>query len=49
MDAVQTNHRNQRKNLKPGDTPKAELALLDEEKFEAIYKCCNPHGLWKAL
>lgn len=46
--ALQTDCGNQRKALSPGDVPKAEFALLDGEKVEAIYAFCNIHGLWKA-
>ena len=46
--AVQTDKGIQRKMLKPGAAPKAEFALLDGEKVEAVYEYCNLHGLWKA-
>ena len=46
--ALQTDKGNQRKQLKPGDAPKASFALLDGEKLEAVYAYCNLHGLWKA-
>ena len=46
--SIQTNLGNQRKVLKPGDSPHAEFALLDGEKLEAVYEYCNLHGLWKA-
>lgn len=46
--AVQTDKGNQRKMLKAGDAPKAEFAILDDEKVEAVYEYCNLHGLWKA-
>jgi len=46
--ALQTDKGNQRKVLKPGDAPKADFALLDGEKIQAIYAYCNLHGLWKA-
>lgn len=45
--ALQTDRGNQRKVLKPGDEPKADFALLDGEKIQAIYAYCNLHGLWK--
>lgn len=46
--SIQTNFGNQRKTLNPGDAPKANFALLDGEKVEAVYAYCNLHGLWKA-
>jgi superoxide reductase len=46
--ALKTDKGNQRKALKPGEAPKAEFALLDGEKVEAVYEYCNLHGLWKA-
>ena len=46
--AIQTNLGNQRKTLAQGASPKAESALLDGEKVEAVYEYCNLHGLWKA-
>lgn len=46
--AIQTDKGNQRKALAAGDEPKAEFALLDGEKLEAVYEYCNLHGLWKA-
>ena len=38
---------NQRKELKPGDAPKAVFALVDGDEVEAAYAYCNLHGLWK--
>lgn len=46
--AIQTTHGCQRKELKPGDEPKACFALCGEEKLKAVYAYCNIHGLWKA-
>ncbi|MBQ9425080.1 MAG: desulfoferrodoxin Dfx [Erysipelotrichaceae bacterium] len=46
--AVQTNHGNQRKALKPGDQPKAVFALLEDDEVEAVYAYCNLHSLFKA-
>jgi superoxide reductase len=46
--ALVTSGGNQRKTLKPGEAPKAEFALLDGEKVEAVYAYCNLHSLWKA-
>jgi len=36
-----------RKNLKPGDEPKAEFLLADGDECVAAYEHCNLHGLWK--
>ena len=36
-----------RKNLAPGEAPKAVFALHDEKPVE-VYAYCNLHGLWKA-
>lgn len=36
----------QRKDLKPGEEPKAVFALDDDEVI-AVYEYCNLHGLWK--
>ena len=46
--ALETNKGNQRKQLKPGDAPRAEFALLDGEQVIAAYEYCNLHGLYKA-
>lgn len=46
--SIQTNFGNQRKGLKPGDAPKADFALLEGERVEAVYAYCNLHSLWKA-
>ena len=46
--ALQTNLGNQRKELKPGQEPKAQFALLPGEKVVAVYEYCNLHGLYKA-
>ena len=46
--SIQTNLGNQRKALKPGCPPKADFALLEGEKVEAVYAYCNLHSLWKA-
>ena len=45
---LQTESGNQRKQLKPGQEPKAEFALLDGEKVVSAYAYCNLHSLWKA-
>lgn len=36
----------QRKNLAPGEEPKAVFAL-DNDEVIAVYEYCNIHGLWK--
>ena len=38
----------QKKDLKTGEKPSAEFALVDGEKVVAAYEYCNLHGLWKA-
>lgn len=45
--AIETNLGNQRKQLKPGEKPEAEFALLEGEEVIAAYEYCNLHGLWK--
>lgn len=46
--SVETEQGNQRKELKPGDAPKAEFALVEGDKVTAAYAFCNLHGLWKS-
>ncbi len=46
--ALQTDKGNQRQQLKPGDAPRAEFALLPGEKVVAAYAYCNLHSLFKA-
>lgn len=45
---LQTKQGNQRKELKPTDTPCASFALVDGDEVVAAYAYCNLHGLWKA-
>jgi superoxide reductase len=45
--SLQTKQGNQRKALKPGDTPTACFALCEGDEVEAAYAYCNLHGLWK--
>lgn len=45
--AIETNSGVYRKNLNPGEEPKATFVLSDE-KLIAAYEYCNLHGLWKA-
>ena len=46
--ALETNFGNQRKQLKPGQVPEAQFALLPGEEVIAVYEYCNLHGLYKA-
>ena len=46
--AIETTNGEQKKNLKPGEVPKAEFLLAEGEEFVAAYEYCNLHGLWKA-
>ena len=46
--ALNTTAGNQRKQLKPGQEPKAVFALCDGEEVVAAYAYCNLHSLWKA-
>lgn len=43
---VETKRGGQRKSLNPGEEPKAEFMLIDDEAV-AVYAYCNLHGLWK--
>lgn len=45
--AIETNRGVYRKNLNPGEEPKATF-ILSDEKLIAAYEYCNLHGLWKA-
>ena len=38
---------NQRKELHPGDEPKAVFLVPEEDEIVAAYEYCNLHGLWK--
>ena len=46
--ALQTTKGNQRKQLQPGEPPKAVFALCEDEEVLAVYAYCNLHSLWKA-
>ena len=35
------------KHLNPGDLPKAQFKLTENEEILAAYEHCNLHGLWK--
>ena len=38
----------QRRNLLPGELPRAEFLIADDDKVVAAYEYCNLHGFWKA-
>ena len=44
---LETDQGVRRKDLKPGEKPVAEFALLEGEKPVAVYEYCNLHGLWE--
>lgn len=44
---LETNKGVQKKYLAPGNEPKAEFVIGDDEKVVAVYEYCNLHGLWK--
>lgn len=46
--ALQTKTGNQRKSLKPGDTPSVCFSICDGDEVVGVYAYCNLHGLWKA-
>ena len=46
--SIETEQGNQRKELKPGEAPKAEFALVHGDRATAAYAFCNLHGLWKS-
>lgn len=45
---VKTDRGVYRKNLRPGEEPKALFKLDEGEKALEVYSYCNLHGLWKA-
>lgn len=45
---LETSQGYQKKDLKPGQEPKAVFALAEGETPVAAYEYCNLHGLWKA-
>ena len=45
---VETSNGVLRRNLKAGEAPKVEFALLQDETVQAVYAYCNLHGLWRA-
>lgn len=38
---------NQRKALRPGQTPEVVFALCEGDEVEAVFAYCNLHGLWQ--
>lgn len=44
---IKTEHGGQRKELNPGDEPKAAFMLADGDHLLAAYAFCNLHSLWK--
>ncbi|MCD8323007.1 MAG: desulfoferrodoxin [Oscillospiraceae bacterium] len=45
--SLQTKQGNQRKELKPGQPPKAVFPILEGDEVVAVYAYCNLHSLWK--
>ncbi len=45
---LETSQGYQKKDLAPGEDPKAVFALAEGETAVAAYEYCNLHGLWKA-
>ena len=45
---LQTERGVQRRNLLPGELPRAEFMIADDDKVVAAYEYCNLHGFWKA-
>lgn len=46
--AIETEHGNQRTELRPGDRPEATFALMPGDRVKSAYAFCNLHGLWKS-
>ena len=44
---IETKKGYQKVNLKPGDEPRAEFVLTDDDELVAAYEFCNLHKLWK--
>ncbi len=44
---LETSNGFQKRELAPGQEPKAVFALAEGEKAIAAYEYCNLHGLWK--
>lgn len=45
---VETDKGFQKKDLKPGEEPKAEFLMAEGETPVAAWESCNLHGIWKA-
>ncbi|HHW48770.1 MAG TPA: desulfoferrodoxin [Clostridiaceae bacterium] len=45
---IQTEKGGQRKILLPGEEPRAEFVLTDDDRLESAFAYCNLHSLWKA-
>ena len=45
--SVQTKSGYQRRELKPGEEPKACFSICEGDEVEAVYAYCNLHSLWK--
>ena len=45
---LQTEKGVQRRNLLPGEKPRAEFILAEGDEFVAAYEYCNIHSLWMA-
>ena len=45
--SIETQQGNQRKELKPGQEPKACFKIWDGDQVVCAYAYCNLHGLWK--
>jgi len=45
---IQTEKGGQRKILSPGEEPRAEFLVTDDDKLQCAYAYCNLHSLWKA-
>ena len=43
---IETNKGYNIKYLNPGDKPKCEFILTDDEELKSAYAYCNLHGLW---
>lgn len=44
---LKTKNGNQRVQLKPGQEPKADFAIIDGDEVVSVLAYCNLHGLWK--
>lgn len=46
--SLQTKEGNQRKTLPVNKLAEVCFAICDGDEVQAVYACCNLHGLWKA-